>query len=200
MGAAVFSPLHLLDHYALWPKVLLQVPISSDALIHWRVQVMYFYSWGGETANYELVKRERWLSFVPIWCNWYHFCFNWQHNRSNVQIVRCVQCSVECRMYDSAWVSKRQAAQNYTLSVMFNTDFRAVATTDLWVSCHIGREICRTKEMELIYGRVNIDVCSLPTPAAKKLVCKLNKNNATWLWQFVMLGRIIVDLKLALLV
>ena len=93
----LFSPLHLLEHHAVWLKVLLQLPNSSGALIHWRVQVMYFYSWD-ETANYEFAKRERWLSFFPNWSDWHQFHFNWQHNRLNVS--NRTMCLVFSRMSD----------------------------------------------------------------------------------------------------
>jgi len=199
VGAATFRP-HLLEHHVVWLTkssyrcriVLMQLSTEGS---RWCIFIL-----GAKPRTTNSRKGRGDFLLFQIGQNGTIYVLIDHIIVETFQILRCVQCWVECRMYDSVWVSKRQAAQKWTLSILFNTDFRAVATTDLWVLCYVGREICRTKNVELIYGRVNIDVCSSPALAVKKLVCELNKNNATWLWQFLMLSRIIVDLKCALLV
>jgi len=49
-------PFQLLAHHAVWLQNLFKSLNSSDALIYWRVQVMYFYylGWPHNLQNWEL--------------------------------------------------------------------------------------------------------------------------------------------------
>jgi hypothetical protein len=63
----------ILEHHAVWLKHLFKSQNKSDAPIHWRIQVMQFYSWGdpANLQNWKAQNQEKQRMTVQLyWCLW----------------------------------------------------------------------------------------------------------------------------------